>query len=152
MAEKELENPFKKIDREIEKALEAHGYTDQISENEFLEKIWPQVEEKAKRILEEARQDALKAPKSGIITSPVAAALILDHGARTLEDRIRCAPFLTIEAGEFQKMPLPEKKMILHPWLDERSLTLLSGDTGVGKSIFTLSLAEAIVRGEKFAL
>ena len=82
MEEKELETPFTKIEKEIEKALEAHGYTDKdLSEDDFLEKIWPEVEEKVGRIYEEARQDALNAPKPAIITSPIAAALILDYGA-----------------------------------------------------------------------
>jgi putative DNA primase/helicase len=62
---------------------------------------------------------------------------------RTISDAIR-------EADEFTRIELPERKVFLAPWLKERSIALISGPRGVGKTMFGIGLAEAIVRGEQF--
>jgi hypothetical protein len=62
---------------------------------------------------------------------------------RTIGDAI-------LEADEFTRIELPERKVFLTPWLKERSIALVSGPRGVGKTMFGIGLAEAIVRGEQF--
>ena len=44
----------------------------------------------------------------------------------------------------------PERRKIVSPWIQEQSIILMSGFRGVGKSIFTLGLCDAISRGGKF--
>lgn len=62
---------------------------------------------------------------------------------RTISDAI-------LEADEFVQIELPEREVFLAPWLKERSIALVSGPRGVGKTMFGVGLAEAIVRCEPF--
>lgn len=60
-----------------------------------------------------------------------------ENTTRTISDAI-------LEADEFTRIELPERKVFLAPWLKERSITLVSGPRGVGKTMFGIGLAEAI--------
>jgi putative DNA primase/helicase len=48
------------------------------------------------------------------------------------------------------RIEIPLKKKILTPWLTERSITLISGWRGTGKTWFGLSMFDAISRGKSF--
>jgi hypothetical protein len=47
------------------------------------------------------------------------------------------------------EMELPPKKIFLHPWLCEKSITLISGWRGVGKTFFALAIANAITKDQQ---
>jgi putative DNA primase/helicase len=53
-------------------------------------------------------------------------------------------------ASEFIKNPLPKRNYLLYPIIPEKSITLLSGETGSGKSMFVLALLDAISKGVDF--
>lgn len=62
---------------------------------------------------------------------------------KTLEDAI-------LEVKEFKTVDLPVKRQIVAPWLTEQSISLITGWRGTGKTWFTMSLLDAISRGEPF--
>jgi putative DNA primase/helicase len=66
-----------------------------------------------------------------------------ENTTRTIVDAI-------LEAEEFTKIELAEKKIFVGPWLSGQSITLISGWRGVGKTGFGIGLVEAITRGEPF--
>ena len=47
-------------------------------------------------------------------------------------------------------IPIPERKVYLHPWLAEQTITLVTGYRGTGKTWFALGIAKAISTGTKF--
>lgn len=55
-----------------------------------------------------------------------------------------------IAANDFCKLDLPERKMLLGPWLTEGSINMVFADRGIGKTFFCLSCAIAIANGEGF--
>lgn len=55
-----------------------------------------------------------------------------------------------LEADEFTRIALAEKRIFVGPWLTEQSISLISGWRGVGKTGFGIGLVEAITRGEPF--
>ena len=57
---------------------------------------------------------------------------------------------VVIEAGEFSRIELPEKKRLLGPWLTGQTITLISGWRGVGKSWFAMGVVNAVATGESF--
>jgi putative DNA primase/helicase len=66
-----------------------------------------------------------------------------ENTTRTIGDAI-------IEADEFTRIELPDKRMFLYPWLTEQSIGLINGWRGVGKTGFAMGLIEAISRGQPF--
>jgi hypothetical protein len=62
---------------------------------------------------------------------------------KTLEDII-------ITATDFHSLEIPSRAVYLYPWLKEDSITLISGERGVGKSFFAHAIANAITKGESF--
>lgn len=63
--------------------------------------------------------------------------------AATLRDVI-------VNADAFDKLKLPEKRTIIHPWLSEQGITLVYGWRGVGKSAFAMGILESATRGHAF--
>lgn len=61
----------------------------------------------------------------------------------TLEDAI-------LETADFTALDLPEKRIFLHPWLTEQSITLLSGWRGTGKTWLAMSILDAVTTGQPF--
>jgi len=57
-------------------------------------------------------------------------------------------PILTAE--QFMSSKHPRRSTILHPWLKEKSIVLISAWRGVGKTWFALSIADCISRGRSF--
>jgi hypothetical protein len=57
---------------------------------------------------------------------------------------------LVVTMAEFRTMKLPERKMIVNPFAPEKSIILIPGWRGVGKSMFAMGLLDAISRGENF--
>ncbi|MCK5604921.1 AAA family ATPase [Candidatus Pacearchaeota archaeon] len=55
-----------------------------------------------------------------------------------------------LKTDEFRKFSFPEKKTLLDPWVQESSILLLTGDPGVGKTWFAMSVAYAIATGKNF--
>ena len=62
---------------------------------------------------------------------------------KTLEDAI-------LEVKEFKTVDLPVKRQIVAPWLTEQSINLIIGLRGTGKTWFTMSLLDAVSRGDNF--
>jgi DNA polymerase III delta prime subunit len=50
--------------------------------------------------------------------------------------------------AELRGMNIPAPELLLDPWLIEGSLTLLSAAPGIGKTLFTMEIAEAIAAGK----
>jgi putative DNA primase/helicase len=48
------------------------------------------------------------------------------------------------------EMPIEEKEVYLDPWLTEKSITMIYGWRGVGKSFFVLGLLDVITKGTAF--
>ena len=55
-----------------------------------------------------------------------------------------------ISALDFVQMDLPERKVLLDPWLPEQGLAMVHSERGVGKTFFGMSCAHAIATGSKF--
>ena len=49
--------------------------------------------------------------------------------------------------AEIKELDIPEPELLLDPWLMEGNLTLLAAKPGVGKTLFTMEIAEAIAAG-----
>jgi len=65
--------------------------------------------------------------------------------ARDKDARLRAVPVSELLSYEF-----PERQMLLGPWLPDRSLAMVYGARGVGKSFLTLSVALAVAGGTSF--
>lgn len=61
----------------------------------------------------------------------------------TIEDAI-------LEAADFKTLDLPEKKILLHPWLSEQAIILISGWRGAGKTWAALGILDAVTTGQAF--
>lgn len=55
-----------------------------------------------------------------------------------------------LRASDFIKIDLPKTRVFLNPWLQEQSITLISGWRGVGKSWFAIDLLRSVSKGEPF--
>ncbi|MBW2607173.1 MAG: AAA family ATPase, partial [Deltaproteobacteria bacterium] len=51
---------------------------------------------------------------------------------------------------DFKKLDLPKRANFLSPWLKEKSISLISGWRGVGKTFFVLGVLDAITRNSNF--
>jgi hypothetical protein len=49
--------------------------------------------------------------------------------------------------NKFKELNLPEREMLLSPWIQESDLILISGDTGVGKTWFSMEICSAVQNG-----
>ena len=67
-----------------------------------------------------------------------------------LADRPHGSALEPLDLTEALAGPLPETEWRWHGWLAEGDLALLAGDPGIGKSIATLLLADAVRRGAEF--
>ncbi len=63
----------------------------------------------------------------------------------TITDRYTFKPFPDLMAN-----PPPPRQHILFPIVPEKSITLISGETGAGKTMFCMGLADALGKGEGF--
>ena len=69
-------------------------------------------------------------------------------------DNLEYASLLTVPeqsfrtGAEFKALDIPEPKLLLDPWLMEGNLTLLAAKPGVGKTLFTMEIAEAVASGK----
>jgi hypothetical protein len=57
---------------------------------------------------------------------------------------------VVLEARDFTSLEIPEKKSILSPWLNEQSISLISGWRNVGKTHFALGLLDAVAQKKPF--
>lgn len=55
-----------------------------------------------------------------------------------------------IAVNDFRNLALPERKVMLAPWLQEGSISMIFADRGIGKTFFALSCALALANGERF--
>ena len=55
-----------------------------------------------------------------------------------------------LSTSELIKLNIPEKQTLLHPWLNEDSISLVTGQRGIGKSWGALGVANAVSKGESF--
>jgi len=58
--------------------------------------------------------------------------------------------YAPVQIGELLKRDFPVRRSLLAPWLPERSLAMLYGGRGVGKSMLSLSIAIAVAGGRTF--
>jgi hypothetical protein len=56
-------------------------------------------------------------------------------------------PDMILPFNDFKKLDLPERKMLLYPWIQESDLILMSGDAGVGKTRLSMEICSAIQNG-----
>ena len=56
----------------------------------------------------------------------------------------------SVSALDFVQMDLPERKLLLDPWLPEQGLVMVHSERGVGKTFFGMSCAHAIATGSTF--
>ena len=61
----------------------------------------------------------------------------------TIEDAV-------LDSLDFKTLDLPEKKVLLHPWLSEQAIILISGWRGTGKTWAALGILDAITTGQAF--
>jgi putative DNA primase/helicase len=52
-----------------------------------------------------------------------------------------------LESGDFHQLSLPPRKSYLHPIIQEQTITLCSGERGLGKTWFGMSIADSITQG-----
>lgn len=57
---------------------------------------------------------------------------------------------LCLERSEFLRLEVPEKSVLLGPWLTEQSIGLVSAWRGVGKGWFILGVINSLITGEPF--
>ena len=57
---------------------------------------------------------------------------------------------VSVGALDFVQMELPQRKVLLKPWLPEQGLTMVHAERGVGKTFFGMSCAHAIATGSNF--
>lgn len=57
---------------------------------------------------------------------------------------------VSVSAKDFVRMDLPERKVLLTPWLPEQGLAMIHAPRGVGKTFFALSCAYAVATGQGF--
>lgn len=55
-----------------------------------------------------------------------------------------------VDAENLLSLELPERKVLLHPWLKDGSVTLLSSWRGIGKTWFAMSICNALTTGGVF--
>lgn len=76
---------------------------------------------------------------------------ILIEGAKPYEPpKKRTIDDLVMTVADFKVLDLPARQRLLHPWLKENSIVLVSGWRGIGKTYFALGLLNAVSRGEPF--
>jgi len=54
---------------------------------------------------------------------------------------------VAVNIGEFMKMELPKRQVIIAPWFHQSSLVMIYSDRGIGKTWFGLSIALSITTG-----
>ena len=64
---------------------------------------------------------------------------------RTRLDRV--LPEMALSINDLNMLELPARKPLLHPWIYEGDLILISGNAGVGKSWFSMEICSAIQNG-----
>jgi putative DNA primase/helicase len=57
---------------------------------------------------------------------------------------------VAVLTDDFVQMDLPERKVLLSPWLPEQGLAMVHAERGVGKTFFALSCAYAVATGGEF--
>ncbi len=65
---------------------------------------------------------------------------------------LRPSPLLRglLSANMFVDLPIEPKQTFLHPWCNEKSMILVAGDRGVGKTWWVLSVLHAVASGGEF--
>ena len=54
---------------------------------------------------------------------------------------------MILSFNDFEKVDLPERKMLLSPWIQESDIILISSNPGVGKTWFSMEICSAIQSG-----
>jgi len=60
------------------------------------------------------------------------------------------SPAIAVTAGDLLSMQLPERELILAPWLPAQGLAMVYAPRGVGKTFFALNVAYAVASGGGF--
>ena len=60
------------------------------------------------------------------------------------------APLRPLNLAEFLELKLPPRRLMLTPWLAEKSITMIYSPRGVGKTLFSLSAGYAVASGSAF--
>ncbi len=68
-----------------------------------------------------------------------------DYGSQNQKGKIKVVTF-----GEFLEMNLPEREMLLSPFLPTQGLVMIYAKRGVGKTHVALGVGSAVARGGKF--
>lgn len=57
-----------------------------------------------------------------------------------------------LDISDFRKIEIDERRAYMEPWLKQESINLVFGERGVGKSLFAVSVLDAVSRGKNFGL
>ncbi len=57
---------------------------------------------------------------------------------------------VAVSTDDFVKMDLPERQVLLSPWMPEQGLAMVHAERGIGKTFFALSCAYAVATGGEF--
>jgi KaiC/GvpD/RAD55 family RecA-like ATPase len=71
-------------------------------------------------------------------------------GPGTAAPKAESPPLKVITAHELLAMEMPQRNLILAPWLPEKGLTMVYGRRGIGKTHLVMGCAWAIASGGKF--
>ena len=71
---------------------------------------------------------------------------------RYLDEINERPPINVLTAEKFLSMELPERELLMSPWLPAQGLVMVYAPRGIGKTFFALSVAYAIASGGEFLL
>lgn len=78
------------------------------------------------------------------IKEPVKAALSYRTDGITRSKLEDVLPKMIMPFNDFESLDLPERRMLLSPWIQESDIILISGAPGVGKTWFSMEICSAI--------
>ena len=70
-----------------------------------------------------------------------------DQTGKLLELGTKDQTNIGIDSEEFLKIEFPPKKIIIHPWLKERSVGMIAGQMGSGKTFLGVTIANGVTTG-----
>lgn len=70
-----------------------------------------------------------------------------DKIGKILELGIKDQTNTGVDSEEFLKIEFPPKKVIIHPWLKERSVGMIAGQMGSGKTFLGITIANGVTTG-----
>jgi hypothetical protein len=80
----------------------------------------------------------------------IQAAIVADPHLREIQQGAVQQKPVVVDAESFLQMHLPERKILLEPWLPSQGLAMVYAPRGIGKTFFSLNAAYAVASGGEF--